>query len=410
MIERLQRKFGFIALGSLLLVMVVVLGAVNTVNFHQINERADGLLRILSDNGGKFPASSDKDKPPEDGPPGAQMNEETQFETRYFTARASSGGTVTQIDTGHVAAISSAEAKEMAEQALSSGRDSGTIGVYRYLRTEQNDGSLLVFVDCRNQFETAKSFLIASFEIGLASLAVVGLLVAVLSRKAIRPVVESIQKQKRFIADAGHEIKTPLSIISANTDVLELQQGKSEWTDSIRRQVMRLGGLVENMLALSRLEEGGRRLSSVPVPLSALAAEEAEPFRTLAAAQGCRLETDIGPDITVKGEPGSLRQLIGILLDNAVKYAGGGKTIRLNLRKNGKSGAVLEVYNDLDAPPQGDLSRLFDRFYRADDSRERRTGGYGIGLSIAAATAAAHRATLCAEARGCGIVFTLVLK
>ena len=89
---------------------------------------------------------------------------------------------------------------------------------------------------------------------------------------------------------------------------------------------------------------------------------------------------------------------------------GGGKTIRLNLRKNGKSGAVLEVYNDLDAPPLGDLSCLFDRFYRADDSRERRTGGYGIGLSIAAATAAAHRATLCAEARGCGIVFTLVLK
>lgn len=413
MIKKLQRKFVLITMGSLLLVMVVVLGAVNAVNIHQMKEKADNLLQVLSENGGKFPSPGNQNKedarPETSGRPGFQMNAETRFETRYFLAKASESGEVVQIDTSHIAAVSSAAAREYAQQALASGKAGGFIGEYRYLVTEQSDGNLVVFVDCRNQMETTKNFLIASFGIGLVSFAVVALLVSVLSRRAIRPVVESMEKQKRFITDAGHEIKTPLAIISANTDVLELQDGKSEWTASIRGQVARLSGLVESMLTLTRMEEDGVRLQFSEVLLSELTGKETELFRTLAATRGCVLTEQIAPGVTVRGEENSLRQLISILLDNAVKYAKEGGAIRVRLEQNGK-GARLSVYNDLEKPPEGNLTRMFDRFYREDSSRTRETGGYGIGLSIAAAVAQTHHAELSVQARGSGIEFTAVLK
>lgn len=199
----------------------------------------------------------------------------------------------------------------------------------------------------------------------------------------------------------------PLS--PANTDVLELQDGKSEWTASIRGQVARLSGLVESMLTLTRMEEDGVRLQFSEVLLSELAGKETELFRTLQAARGCVLTEQIAPGVTVRGEENSLRQLISILLDNAVKYAKEGGVIRVRLEQNGK-GARLSVYNDLEKPPEGNLTRMFDRFYREDSSRTRETGGYGIGLSIAAAVAQTHHAELSVQAQGNGIEFTAVLK
>ena len=393
MIKKLRRKFVLIAMGSLLLVMLVVLGSVNGVNLVQMNRKADSLLNLLSENNGRFPDlfPGGELEPPHKRPgDGFGMSPETRFETRYFVIKANAEGEISQIDTGHIAAITADQARSFAERVLESGRTGGYLGVYKYKVTETAYGSLLVFVDCRTQLQTAGTFLLASCGIAAACLLLVFLLVSVLSKRAIRPVVESMEKQKQFITDAGHEIKTPLAIISANTDVLELTGGRNEWTDSIRNQTKRLDELVKKLLTLARMEEERPRAAFAPFCASDTVREAAEPFRTLAEARSIRYELEIQPGLPLNGDEGAIRELTTILADNAVKYTNQGGWIRIRLTGEGKI-LRLEAANTVEAPPEGDLNRLFDRFYREEASRSRKSGGYGIGLSIAKAIAEAHK-------------------
>ena len=407
MIKKLQRKFVLIAMGSLFLVIVALIGTVNIVNLYQIGKKADSLLSLLAENNGRFPEMQKGGgrQPPKDR---LDITPETPFETRYFVVTADGDGEILHIDTGHIAAVSSADARDYAQDVLESGKKSGYKESYKYLAKETGSGTLLIFVDCGNQLRSAFSFLISSCGVALLSMLVVFLLVTVFSRRAIRPVIESMEKQKQFITDAGHEIKTPLAIISANTDVLELNNGPSEWTDSIRNQTKRLSGLVKNLLALSRLEEGTASLVFTEFSLSDAVWDAAAPFVTLAETRGKHLELCIQPDIALCGDEGGIRQLVSILADNAVKYADKPGQIRISLEKSGKA-AMLRVDNSCAEPPAGNLNRLFDRFYRADSSRTRETGGYGIGLSIARAVVEAHKGKITAKAENQTISFIVTL-
>ncbi len=393
MIKKLRRKFVLIAMLSLFLVMLVVLGSVNAVNLYQINRKADSLLTLLTDNNGKFPdlLPSGEPEPPHKRPGGGlDLSPETRFETRYFVVKTDAAGGISQIDTGHIAAVTADQAQTFAEKVLESGKTGGYTGVYKYRVTDTDYGRLLVFLDCRSQLQTAATFLLASCAIAAVCLLLVFLLVSVLSRRAIRPFAESFEKQKQFITDAGHEIKTPLAIISANIDVLELTGDKNEWTDSIRRQTRRLDGLVKNLLTLARMEEERPVAAFSPFPLSDTAREAAEPFRPLAESRGIRYELDIQPGLSLNGDETAIRELVTILADNAVKYAEDGGWIRIRLASDGR-GIRLETANSVAVQPEGDLNRLFDRFYRADSSRSRKSGGYGIGLSIAKAIVESHK-------------------
>ncbi|MCB5940691.1 HAMP domain-containing histidine kinase [bacterium 210820-DFI.6.52] len=410
MIKRLQRKFVLIAMGSLLAVMVVLVGAINAVNFVQMDRRADRLLELISQNGGGFPAGGKEphrgEKPQKEGLLGPGMTEETPFETRYFVVWADGAGQVSQLDTSHIAALSSQEARGLGEEVLASGRTGGYKGSYKYLKTASGSGSMVVFVDCSSQMRTGLFYLVVSCGVAAASFLVVLVLVSVFSRRAVRPVMESLEKQKQFITDAGHEIKTPLAVISANTDVLELESGANQWTESIRNQTARLERLVRDLLALSRMEEGRVALSLSDFSFSDVVEKAAEPFLAPARQRGQTLELAIEPGVSLCGDKGGVRQLVSILLDNAVKYAGEGGRIQLRAGRRGR-GAFLEVANTADNLPEGDLDRLFDRFYRADSSRARATGGYGIGLSIARAIAEAHGGRITAR-RGEGEIRFLV--
>ncbi len=399
MLQKLRRKFVWIAMGSLLLVMLVIVGSINWINISQMNQRADGLLNILSDNGGKFPDQLDMaegGKPPKPNPgQHFQMNAETRFETRYFTVTADAVLNVTQIDTSHIAAVSSSEALAYGREVLQSGKASGYSGVYKYLVTDFKGGRLIVFVDCRNQLQMAGNFLLLSCGVAGVSLLAVLVLISFFSRKAFRPAVESMEKQRRFITDAGHEIKTPLAIISANAEVLEMTGGPSEWTQSIRNQTKRLDGLVQDLLALTRMEEEGVRQTFTIFSASEAVIDTASPFRAVAEARGKHFKLEVQPSLTLLGEETSFRRLVSILTDNAVKYADDGGFVTVLLSRSGK-GLRLEVRNTCAKPPDGDLNRLFGRFYRADSSRSRETGGYGIGLSIAQAVVLAHKGKISA--------------
>ena len=209
--------------------------------------------------------------------------------------------------------------------------------------------------------------------------------------------MESYEKQKRFITDAGHEIKTPITIIDADAEVLEMDLPGNEWLQDIRFQTKRLASLTNDLIFLSRMDEEHTQLQTIDFPLSDLVSETAQSFQSLAKTQKKEFVTDIEPLLTMNGDEKSLRQLVSILLDNALKYSPENGSITLSLHKAGKM-IHLTVTNTVESLAKENLAYLFDRFYRTDQSRNSQTGGYGLGLSIAKAVVTAHKGKITATA------------
>ncbi|MGN0595111.1 MAG: sensor histidine kinase [Hominimerdicola sp.] len=433
MIKKLQRKFVLITAVSLFVVELLVVGLINIVNFIQMNNDNDNLLNIIIENNGKFPSMKPKDGEPPEKPkndpffnkeadkfpeekpmqdPG--INEETRYQTRYFVVFFNNDDKIVKVDTGNVSAITSADAIAYAQDVLD-GDDDGYMGNYKYKISDNDNGKMIVFLDCRNSLSSRKRFLAISAIIAGSGYLIVCILVIVLSKKAIRPIIKSMEKQRQFITDAGHEIKTPLAIISANTEVLELTDGSNEWTKSIKNQITRLNFLIQNLLHLAKMEEENVTMNLCTINISEAVEEAAQPFETLAQTKGKSLFTDIRQKTIIHGDRGAVKQLVSILVENAIKYAddGGEIMVKLCSNSNGK-GAELSVFNTCKNPPEGDLSRLFDRFYRADYSRARTHGeqksGYGIGLSIAYAIMEAHKGKIYCKAENGIIKFTAIFK
>ena len=397
MIRRLQRKFICIVMLSLGLVILLLLGSINLLKYHNTAKRADEMLRYLSDNTGRFP---DSKRPPgkrEMTTKPAGMNEDTGFKTRFFVVWLDEHGNAVRVNTGRIAAVSSEEAVSYGQCVARGGTSRGYQGHYRYRVLTQDSGSMVIFLDCSTERSSDRFFLLLSCAIGAVAFAAVSCIAALFSRRAIRPIEEAMEKQQQFLEDASHELKTPLAIISANNDVLELTVGTSQWSDSIRNQVSRMDGLLQSMLALTKLDAQRPELHMELLDFSSLISQAAESFDVLANANQVSLSLQVAPGAFVTGDADSLRQLVSILMENAIKYAGPGGKVVVHLDKQGKS-LCLWVENTCTELPTGNLNRLFDRFYRADTSRSRETGGYGIGLSIAKSICLAHHAKISAEA------------
>ena len=214
-------------------------------------------------------------------------------------------------------------------------------------------------------------------------------LVIVLSKRAILPFVKNLEMQKQFITDAGHEIKTPLTSIATSADVLAVEHEGNEWVANIQKQTVRLTKLVNHLVTLSRLDEAAPFPDQTVFSLSEAVWETSEPFSSLARANGKNYTQRIEENLEITGDKTAIQQMISILLDNALRYSDAGGQIQLDVyRKNAH--AWIEVFNTCEPISQSDLAHLFDRFYRPDKSRSTHTGGTGIGLSIAKATAEGH--------------------
>ena len=289
------------------------------------------------------------------------------------------------------------------------GKTGGFSGNFRY-RADEIDGAVrYLFVDCSRELNTFYSFLTASLLVSVFGLGLVFLLVLFFSKKALSPVEESLQKQKRFITDASHELKTPMAVISAANEVIEIENGESEWTQSITKQIGRLTSLTEKLVMLTRMDEETYRPVTADFDLSAAVRETVESFEAVAQIRHRTLVTEIADGVTCNGDETSLRQVVSLLTDNALKYSNENGTIRVGLKKSGKN-AVLTMENTVDAIEKGDKSVFFERFYRADASRNSKTGGHGIGLSVAEAIVRAHKGKITANAPdGQHVVFTVVL-
>ena len=236
MIKKLQRKFIKIAMISFGFVLFLIIGAINFMNFYQMIHRTDHILNVLAENNGKFPRiEKEKKKPVKPNimmEMGIHFTEETPYETRYFIVKWNRDQQIEEINTGHIAAISSKEAQEYALKVMETGKKKGYMDQYKFLLIEKEDAFLLIFLDCHQELFMVAFVCFWSCIIMIISLMIVFVLVFIFSKRAIKPVAESIEKQKQFISDAGHEIKTPITIISANVDVLELLEGENETVDS----------------------------------------------------------------------------------------------------------------------------------------------------------------------------------
>ena len=506
MLKKLRRKFIAIAMLSVSIVLIAIVGTINIANYMSINEALDARLKLIAGNGGTFPDllergsmgeegnttddSINKGTPtPKEPPSGrtdvqppedmnqADLNDdnlkqnalkendfkendlkrhgispESQFDTRYFTVTINSKGEVENIDTSKIASVSSENAAEYAKKLWKSGKKgdgkSGFADNCKYLTVDEDGSTMYIFLSCQRELSTIKTYILASVGISVFGLLVVFVMIYFFSGKILKPVSESYEKQKRFITDASHEIKTPLTIIDANTEVIEMMEGENEWTSSTRKQIARLTSLTEKLVFLSRMDEEATKLLMLEFSLSDAILDTAEPFKAVARTKGKKLTIDVTDGILYTGDEKTIRQLVSILLDNAIKYSGCSsvscengnvnkdninktylnKTIQtqnncvtagdpapeieLTMRPSGKN-RIITVWNTVDDTAnikKGRQDMLFERFYRTDASRNSKTGGFGIGLSAAYAIVKAHKGKITAESKdGRSIKFTIVL-
>ena len=407
-IKTLRRKFIAATMLSLAAVLLVILGGVNLMSYQKVISDADAILELLCANSGTFPefptgkrpAQAAAQPPISADKPGfgdRGLSPETPYESRYFSVVLDETGQVVYTDTVQIAAIDDDTAASYAQAVWQSGRTSGFWEDYRYACRSEANGWRIIFLDCGRTLSGFRTTLLASVMLALVGLGAVLVLLLILSGRIIRPVAESYEKQKRFITDAGHELKTPLTIISADTDLAEMECGENEWLEDIRRQAQRLTGLTEDLIYLSRMEEAQPRLQFLEFPISDVVEEMAQSFLAPARSQDKKLEIEVKPMISCNGDEKAVRQLVSILMDNALKYAPPGGHLTLRLERQGRT-VVLTVSNTTIYPVDKEsLEHLFDRFYRADQSRNTQTGGYGLGLAIAKSIVSAHRGKIRAE-------------
>lgn len=500
MLKKLRRKFIAIAMLSVSIVLIAIVGTINIANYISTNEALDARLKLIAGNGGTFPDlleqknmgvegnktdSINKGTPTLKEPPSGKtdiqppedmkqadlkddnlkendlkendfkendlkrhgISPESQFDTRYFTVTINSNGEVENIDTSKIASVSSENATQYAKKLWKSGKKgdgkNGFSESFKYMTVGEGGSTMYIFLSCQRELSTIRTYVLASVGISVFGLVVVFVMIYFFSGKILKPVSESYEKQKRFITDASHEIKTPLTIIDANTEVIEMIEGENEWTSSTRKQVARLTSLTEKLVFLSRMDEEATKLEMLEFSLSDAILDTAESFKTVARTKGKKLTIDVTDGILYTGDEKTIRQLVSILLDNAMKYSGCSnagfekgninknnlnKTIQtqndcattinpapeieISLKQSGKN-RIITVWNTVDETAnikKGRQDILFERFYRTDTSHNSKTGGFGIGLSAAYAIVKAHKGKITAESKdGRSIKFTIVL-
>ena len=392
MIRGIRRRFMRIAISVLALAMVLVAVIINGANW--VNVRSElyetlGFLEEMQAQKGAMGPGPRGDLPTRRGNPSRHLRNMAN-ESRFFSVTVGDDGSCALGDTTHVSEEDADSLVELATRALAGGRTSGFWGDYLFRVNGQSGERVALFLNCETKLTRVRLLALISAVACGGCVLLAWLLVGLFSSRAIRPLVESAIQQKQFITDAGHELKTPLTVISANMDVLTLETGENEWIRSTQKQVANLRGLVGELIYLSRLDEEDAKLQKTEVDLSKLVAESAEPFVGMAEFAGKTLNVDVEDGMHMTGDGTMLGRLVSILCDNAVKYAPEGDTIAVILARSRK-GIMLITDNAVQQPMSDEtLRHLFDRFYRADASRSRESGGYGIGLSVARAIAEKH--------------------
>ena len=396
MFKQLQKSFVKSAMLSFTAVLLVVLVAVNVVNYRQTVNQVDRLVTMLVNNDGTFPDAPEggmapKEHPEHGMPKGMEFRKDDQMATRYAVVRVANG-TVQSVDRTHLVSLDEESLKELGLRIAQGTSTKGWEGSLRYQVAKTDAGTMVVLVDANKETQQVSRLMMVTGAVFVLCLAVVYVLVRLVSKRAIRPFVENVERQQQFIANASHEIKTPLAVLSANTDLLEMMGTEAKFVDSNKRQIKRLNSLVEQMLILSRYDEGEAATTKEEVDLVAVTKAIVEEILPVLNEKGLRVEFTGEAQTIITTNKSAMTELVRILLDNAMKYTVGEPVITIESKRT-----QLAIGNETEPMTKEQVSQIFDRFYRVDSSRNRTTGGSGLGLSIAQKIAETNDVQLTAE-------------
>ena len=419
MIQTLQRRFILTAMIAISVFVLVLLGFTNGANAYSTARQNRDILDELCARAAKegqeiflpssgataTDAASPTDLlpalPPETEDSvkrsfrwfGVDLMDNYRMSAVYFEALIGPGGGIRAVDTERLPEGREEEAKQLAASVIVKSEKKGRSGDYRFQSVEASFGRVYVFLDISYQRYAVIRVAYTSLLVGILCIEIMYFFVRILARKAIRPIAQNMERQKQFITDAGHELKTPVAIIMANTEAMELCTGETKWSRNIREQAQRLSGLTQNLLTLAKIDENTFMESIEQVSLTKTVNSVIDMFMEPAALKHILIEGDVQEDVELRANPDMMTRLISTLLDNAVKYASLDSTIDISLKK-ADNGAVFVIKNRCDQLPQCEPDKLFDRFYRADAARTQKQGGYGIGLSAAQAITELHKGTI----------------
>ena len=424
MIKKLRTKFIILSTVSLLLLLGIIVVSSNLLSYQELVRKADMVLDALAENDGRpmrmmppektdlrEPVREKQDRTDTMHDPlweGRKLSPEIMYESRFFMVTLSDEGEVTSVNTDSIAMVDEDDAEDYAELVADLKHDRGFIGDFRYLKidpeneSDKND-TCVIFLDCGRNLYTFRNSLLINCVISFMGLLVIFIIIVIFSKKIVKPVSESYEKQKQFISVAGHEIRTPITIIDADLEILSMEIGSdNEWIRDIVTQTKRMTALTNDLLTLSRMDEDRQQYTMIDFPISDVVEETVMSFQTLAHSRKRAIRAEIAPMLSYYGDENSIRQIVGILLDNAIKYTkegedGSCEDILLKLEKKNHQ-IILTVQNSSERVDEEQLRHFFDRFYRVDESRNSKAGGYGLGLSIAKAMVEAHRGKISAAA------------
>lgn len=437
MVKKLRRRFIAVTILSVFSTITLLTIIINGISYQNVLDRSDWTLSVLAANHGTFPESLlikerhnsvevsgsgdvkekstiivqkkrrfSKLNPNDDSNDRSyifriQLDNKARtsaqpFETRYFSVLTNSDGTLREVDSSQLLAVNKdalESIQKKAEGKLSKDGKCAFIEDFRCTRVTGKNGTRYIYLDCSRSLDNFRAFRNVSILVCLIGVTIISALITFFSGKILRPVAESYEKQQRFITDAGHEIRTPLTIINADVSVLEMEQEgdeTNEWLEDIRQQTRRLSNLTEELVYLTRMEEVQKTSVNMKrLNFSKIVGDVAHSFESRALVSEKKYDCSVSEDLFLRGDESALRKLVSILLDNAFKYSSDSGDIRLRFYRQGKN-IFLTVSNSVDEIPKDSIPHLFDRFYRADSSRNSETGGHGIGLSIAQAVVRAH--------------------
>jgi signal transduction histidine kinase len=364
------------AISALLLIVILFVGILDGLNYLQMDRKQVRTLNILE----KYY----KDEM------SAVDNSEIPYASRYFVVVYDNEGQLVEINTARVRTIVNNKAEQYGLKAYHSKKKRDFISHYRYTKSKRGDSTYIIFLNIENSLEDFFDIVNLSIIFVVLGVVLFIFLIVILSGKVIKPFVDNYENQRNFIADAGHDLKTPITVIEADAEVLKMKFGDdNEFLNDIFLQSSRLKQLTEDLIYLSKLDENPD-YEMIEFPLSDVITEICQSFESVAKTQKKEMTITIEPHLSFKGNQKNMERLVNILLDNAVKYSSDHGKIDVSLERQ-KKFIVLTVYNTVDHISKEELPKLFDRFYRSDQSRNSETGGYGIGLSVAKSVVEAHK-------------------
>ncbi|MDO5732609.1 MAG: HAMP domain-containing sensor histidine kinase [Eubacteriales bacterium] len=397
MLKEIHLKIWAVSMLSVFLVLMTVLIAVYELNHHKMMEIADYTLSYLAEHQGSFPKDMDKEESPDEVEKQraailAYLKEapELPFESRFFVVEIGSDGICLSAQVGRIAAVNEVEAIQLAAEAIKSDHNSGTIRRFRYVIRSEEGFKRVIFLDISRSLWTLNNFRRQSFFVASFSLLAILILSYLFSRWAMRPIAAVEVQQKAFVSNAGHELKTPLSVIEADIYLLEAELGNNEWLDDLKLQTSRLRRLTQQLIFLSRSEEVRLEAERQPIDFIPLINDLLKHFKALSELEGKRLEFHSELEsATILGETGLLEELCIILIDNAFKYGAPERPIEVRVLEAPRHHLILEVENHLPEAVQIEVEKLFRRFQRGNAARTT-DGSFGLGLAIAEAIVQRH--------------------